>query len=326
MYFSDCSLQCGLLSPEQRLFTPLCPSSLKLRSSSLRIFGLDSRTEAKAEQLFFVRLHEDNLKMIRQTFYHIFRTVPLFWNETFDGTYMAVRLALITGKSLKRHSSDLKNLLKSKTSTPSSLVSSTKTRADHCAIESTSIESLPEWRYIWISLTREWSLSSLRQWNRLMDLSGLRPVPSLSFMYVTVFSLPVVMCPICIERWWTKVSLCSCERPRRKRRKRSKCPFFDFKAWFTALLCRSNRDESIQSSPKSVSWTVSLNSSLLGFWVVNQWTWMNKAAIYSWKLRWTKQKTLLWYRPNSSLKIWVQSPEYSDASLTSMPHSIRSSS
>lgn len=65
MYFSVSSLQCGLLSPEQRLFTPLSSSSLKLRSSSLRTLGLDSRTEAKAGQLSFVSLHEDNLRIVR---------------------------------------------------------------------------------------------------------------------------------------------------------------------------------------------------------------------------------------------------------------------
>lgn len=170
-----------------------------------------------------------------------------------------------------------------------SLVSSTKTRADHCAFESTSIESLPEWRKVWISLTREWSFSSLRQWNRLMDLSELRLVPSLSFMYLTVSSLLCSVCPICTERCRNKVSLRSCERPRRKRRKRSKCPFLDSRAWFTALLCRSNRDESMQSFPKSVSCNGILNSSLLVFWVVKQWRWTNKAARYSWKLRCTKQ-------------------------------------
>lgn len=77
MYFSVCSLQCGLLSPEQRLFTPLSPRSLKLRSSCLRTLGLDSRTEAKAEQLFFVSLHEDNLRIIKQISYHMFKTVPV---------------------------------------------------------------------------------------------------------------------------------------------------------------------------------------------------------------------------------------------------------
>ncbi len=201
-------------------------------------------------------------------------------------------------------------------------VSNTKTTADHWDEESLAFFIVPDFRYCCISFTSEWSPSSFRQWNRLMDFSGESMVLIFSLMNSTVFSLLsdlLVVCFIirCRILWWD-----STDKPRRNRRKRSRCPFLLCRASSTALWCSSDNKTSRNQS-FTLDHILWLNTFLLLF-VQERCTY--RAARCSWMLRWTKQKTFPWYKPNSSLKIWVHNPEYTDASVSSMPHSLRSSS
>ncbi len=136
----------------------------------------------------------------------------------------------------------LTNLSRRNSFSSSSDVNNTKTTADHWDEESLASFILPYFRYCCISSTSEWSPSSFRQWNRLMDFSGESMVPIFFLMYSTVFSLlselllfSVIIC--CRRIWWD-----STDKPRRNRRKRSRCPFLLRRASSTALWCSSDNE------------------------------------------------------------------------------------
>ncbi len=174
--------------------------------------------------------------------------------------------------------------------------------------------SFPEVMYLWISSVREWSLSSFRQWNRRTLVSG-QHVCKVSLRYLIVFTVSwgkifLFIKNLCRRAWFDSI-----ESPIRKRRKRSRCPFLLSKVWSAAHLSRTLISDSF-ASPITITFLL--------LFVKERCTY--RAARCSWTLRWTKQKTFPWYKPNSSLKIWVHNPEYTDASVTSMPHSLRSSS
>ncbi len=195
-------------------------------------------------------------------------------------------------------------LLKSNVSNCSE-VNKTKTTADHCDEDNLAPDRPPDLTYFWTSFTREWSPSSFKQWNRLMDFSGEGFILILVLMYSTVFSSLYEMFPACVRRYFRSVWLDSSERPRRNRRKRSRCPFLLCKALSTALWCRSDIVWQVKSCA-CFELRFSLSTSLLSSRNESS---TYRAARCSWMLRWTKQKTFPWYQPNSSLKIWVHNPE-----------------
>ncbi len=223
------------------------------------------------------------------------------------------------------------NFINIKLSSFFSDVNNTKTIADHWDEESLAPFIVPDFRYCCISFTSEWSPSSFRQWNRLMDFSGESMVLIFFLIYTIVSSLlsDLILDSFissCRRIWWDFT-----DRPRRNRRKRSRCPFLLCRASFKAIWCTSDNKTRFDE----LSWKLSLtlahklslvicSNTFLLLFVQERCTY--RAARCSWTLRWTKQKTFPWYKPNSSLKIWVHNPEYTDASVTSMPHSLRSSS
>ncbi len=218
------------------------------------------------------------------------------------------------------------NLLISNISSLFSDVNNTKTTADHWDEESLVSFIVPDFRYCCISFTSEWSPSSFRQWNRLMDFSGESMVLIFSLMYSTVFSLLSDLLVVCFIIRCRIIRLDSTDKPRRNRRKRSRCPFLLCRASSTALWCSSDNKTCWNQSftlDHQLCILIGSNKFLLLF-IKERCTY--RAARCSWMLRWTKQKTFPWYKPNSSLKIWVHNPEYTDASVTPMPHSFRSSS
>ncbi len=243
--------------------------------------------------------------------------------EIISGTYCADLDSLITGSSFRTTLSDAfslpTNLFSSNTSVICSDVNNTNTKADHCKEVSLASANVPDFRYCCISSTIEWSPSSFRQWNRLMDFFGERQLLIFFLMCSTVSSLLSELLIVCVISPCRRPRLDSTDRPRRNRKKRSRCPFLLCSAISTALWCSS--DNEIFDTVLFL--LMSSNTFLL--WIVQERC-TYRAARCSWMLRWTKQKTFPWYKPNSSLKIWVHNPEYTDASVTSMPHSLRSSS
>ncbi len=246
-------------------------------------------------------------------------------------TYWTDLDSLITGSNFWRTSIlsgiffPSTNLSRRNSFSSSSDVNNTKTTADHWDEESLASVIPPDFRYCCISSTCERSPSSFRQWNRLMDFSGESMVLIFFLMYSAVFSLLsdllfiIIIC--CRRNWWD-----STDKPRRNRRKRSRCPFLLRRASSTALWCSSenetcwNKSFTLDHNLCLVIWSI-----IFLLWFVQERC-TYRAARCSWMLRWTKQKTFPWYKPNSSLKIWEHNPEYTDASVTSMPHSLRSSS
>ena len=150
-------------------------------------------------------------------------------------TYRALLEAVTTGSSLRRVSSEVEYFCRSNSSRSFSDDSKMNTRADHWAGDSLSAGRLPEFRYCWTSSTRVWSLSSFRQWKRLMLLSGGRSLLILSLTYWTVSRLIFALLPVFVSRPRRRFWLVCSERPSRKRRKRSRCPFGLCKALSTAF-------------------------------------------------------------------------------------------
>ena len=155
--------------------------------------------------------------------------------KSYVSTYRALLEALTTGSSLRRASSEAEYFFRSNTSRSSPDDSKMKTRADHWAGDSSSVERRPDLRDCWISSTRERSFSSFRQWNRLMLFSAERFSLIFFLMYSTVFWLVCELLPVCVSRPRRRVWLVCSERPRRKRRNKSRCPFGLCKASSTAL-------------------------------------------------------------------------------------------
>ena len=150
-------------------------------------------------------------------------------------THSAVLEALTTGISFRRAFSDAEYFFRSNTARSFSDDSKMNTRADHSAGESSCVERLPDLRYCWISSTREQSLSSFRQWNRLMLFSGGRSLLIFFLMYLTVSWMVCEPCSTCVSRPWRRDWLACNESPRRNRRNKSRCPFGLPKALSTAL-------------------------------------------------------------------------------------------
>jgi len=88
--------------------------------------------------------------------------------------------------------------------------------------------------------TSERSPRSLRQRNRLMNFSGVGCSSIFFLMYLTVSFKLWFLLSVCVRRTCKRVWLDSREKPRRKRRKRSKCPVLRFTASSIAFWWKSN--------------------------------------------------------------------------------------
>lgn len=74
LYLRVSSFQCGSFSPADSSFTPESPGWLKLRSSSLRLKGLDLSAEAREVQPSSVIRHPESLKTHTHT-HNIFLSI-----------------------------------------------------------------------------------------------------------------------------------------------------------------------------------------------------------------------------------------------------------